>query len=66
MLFGYMKEIDEGKLMKRIYRSEAERFKRKGRPSRRWRDGVEELMERRDFSFEECKSYRKLNSFEKW
>ena len=48
-----------GKLMKVIYRVKVDELRRRSRHRRRWKSGVEELLEKKNCSFMECKTFPK-------
>ena len=43
-----------GSLTQRIYRADGDEARRRGRPRMTWKEEVGELVEKRNFSFEEC------------
>ena len=45
--FGLVERIEEERLVKRVYRANVEGNRERGRPQRRWRDEVKELLIRR-------------------
>ena len=42
--FGLVERIEEERLVKRVYRANVEGNRERGRPQRRWRDEVKELL----------------------
>ena len=42
--FGNVKRMGEERLVKRVYQANVEGNRRRGRPQRRWRDEVKELL----------------------
>ena len=55
--FGHVERMEGERLVKKIYRAEAEGNRRRGRPRRRWMDGVKGCLSERGLSIpeaEEC------------
>ena len=51
--FGHVVRMEEGRLPKRVMESEGVGDRRRGRPKRRWMDGVREILEEAGMSEEE-------------
>jgi len=50
--FGHMVRMDEGRLVKKVLKSEASGRRPRGRPKFGWMDGVKQALERRDVNVE--------------
>ena len=56
--------MNDDRIVKRVYNAEVSGDRARGRPRKRWKDGVSEAMERKGFSYEE--GMRCVNDRAKW
>ena len=57
--FGHVERMEGERLMKKIYRAEVEGNRGRGRPKRRWMDGVKGCLSDRGLSIPEAKECTK-------
>ena len=53
--FGHVERMGNERLVKRVYDSEVRGVRRKGRPRKRWMNGVKETLERKGLNIQEAK-----------
>ena len=53
--FGHMERMDEGRLVKKVWKAEVSGRRPRGRPKFGWMDGVKQALGRRDISVEEAR-----------
>ena len=52
--FGHMERMDEGRLVKKVWKAEVSGRRPRGRPKFGWMDGVKQALGRRDIISVEC------------
>ena len=55
MWFGHLERMEEDRLVKRVYQSDAMGVRMRGRPRRGWMDGVIDILGRKGLSIEEAR-----------
>ena len=53
--FGHMERMNDGRMTKRVMKSEAEGTRSRGRPKLEWMDGVTRSLHARELSVEEAR-----------
>ena len=53
--FGHMERMNDGRMTKRVMKSEAEGTRSRGRPKLEWMDGVTRSLHTRELSVEEAR-----------
>ena len=62
--YGHLERMDEERLVKGIYRSEVEGRRARGRPRRRWKDGIREALSNRGLDIREGE--RRARERDRW